>query len=79
MDGKPAGVAGYYLVDGVKMVFSDIAAPLPKTLVWRMAKRFMASVRPPAVCVTNNGRFLERLGWQPAGQSEDGDIYRWLN
>lgn len=73
-DGEVVGLAGRYLLGGRTVIFSDAKPGLPKLAVWRAAKKFMAEVVGPAVCVTeNSGPFLERLGWVKG----EGEEYLW--
>ncbi len=58
------GIAGYYMENGVAVVFTDNRA-LPKMTIWREAIKFMQSLTIPAICrcTETSGPFLERLGW----------------
>lgn len=79
IDGEIAGVAGYYIVNGVAVMFSDSRGDIPAMTVWRESKAMMDSMKIPAVCVAeeNSGPFLKRLGWTYEGPSKDGDVYSW--
>ena len=79
LDGEVVGVAGYYLVGGIAVMFSDTKADIPKLTIWRESKAMMAGMRIPAVCVASDGSgpFLERLGWRHLGPSPDGEVYQW--
>lgn len=79
IDGAVVGVAGYYIANGVAVVFSDAKDGIPKMAIWRAAKAFMADFKLPAICVAeeNSGPFLERLGWVHVGPSEAGEVYQW--
>lgn len=79
VDGEVAGMAGYYIVNGVAVMFSESNRPLPKMTIWRESKAMMDSIKIPAVCTAeeNSGSFLQRLGWEYAGPSPDGDVYTW--
>lgn len=84
LDGKVIGLAGYYLMGGRAFVFSDMdeaMARYPVTIM-REARRLMAGLRLPALCIADparetSGRFLERLGWRLVGPGDEGDIYAW--
>ncbi len=77
--GRVVGVAGYHIVDGVAVMFSDMSEPIPPITIWRESKAFMASMKIPATCIAESysGPFLERLGWVHAGHSADGEVYTW--
>jgi len=79
MDGEVVGVAGYYLIGGAALMFSDSKADLPKMTIWREAKAMMATMKLPAICVATetSGPFLERLGWARIGGYEANEVYSW--
>lgn len=76
-DGEVIGIAGYYLLLGAVLVFSEAKPGIPKMTIWRESLAFMADLKLPAICVAEetSGRFLERLGWHRA--TPDGDVYQW--
>lgn len=78
-DGKPVGLAGYYVEGGKAVMFSDMNDKIPAMTIWRESKAMMARIKIPAVCVaeSNSGPFLERLGWVRVGHSEHGEVYTW--
>ncbi len=78
-DGKPVGVAGYHIEDGVAVMFSDMSDAIPALTIWRESKAMMAAMKIPAVCVAEqqSGAFLKRLGWVHAGPSKHGEVYTW--
>lgn len=78
-DGEVIGVAGYYILNGMAVVFSDSNRPIPKMTIWREALAMMATIKIPAVCVANEGSgpFLERLGWVHVTDDETGGVYSW--
>lgn len=73
------GIAGYYLQSGIVVVFSDNKPEIPKMTIWRQGRALMESLTFPAVCFATetSGPFLERLGWQFAGSTDAGDMYKW--
>jgi hypothetical protein len=72
------GVAGFYVSNGVAVVFSDSTDGIPKLRIWRESLKFMRDLKIPAICTTQgSGPFLERLGWIYVGPSSDGDVYRF--
>lgn len=73
--GKVAGVAGYRVVGGCLLAFSDVAEGVPKMTVWRKAHEFMAMLKRTTYCEGSekSGPFLERLGWQHLGDH----VYRY--
>ena len=77
--GEVVGVAGYYMVNGVAVMFSDKKGDIPKMTIWRESRAMMDKIETPAVCVAEEGAgpFLERLGWQHAGPSSEGEVYTW--
>ncbi len=73
-DGEILGIAGYHLVGGTAVVFSESKPGLPKAAVWRESLKFMADLKRPAVCFSESaGPFLERLGWIKG----EGEEYTW--
>ena len=78
-DGRVVGVAGYHILGGVAVMFSDVSEPIAPITIWRESKAMMASMKIPALCVAESysGAFLERLGWSHAGRSADGEVYTW--
>ena len=84
VDGEVIGIAGYYLRGGAALVFSDMREAMkayPVTIM-REARRLMARIKVPAVCIADpdlpgSGRFLERLGWRFDRRTEEGDQYTW--
>lgn len=72
--GEVVGIAGYYVSDGVAVVFSDIRKGIPKMTIWREALSLMNSLKLPAVCEGSpeSARFLKRLGWS---QVDDGYLF----
>ena len=65
IDDDVVGVAGYWMESGVAVVFSDLRCDVPKTAIWRGAKRFMDILPKRSVCDSTEASrpFLERLGW----------------
>lgn len=80
-NGEVLGLAGWYLAAGKAVVFSDMKPGIPKSLIWREARAFMAELRLPAICVASEGAgpFLERLGWVHVSGSDVGEVYAWHN
>lgn len=84
LDGEVIGIAGYYLKGGAALVFSDMTDAMrayPVTIM-REAKRVMAEIRVPAVCIASSerkgsARFLRRLGWTFARSTDEGEAYAW--
>ena len=78
-DGRVVGVAGYHIINGVAVMFSDVSGDIAPITIWREAKAMMASMKIPAMCVgeSYSGAFLERLGWERAGRSAVGEVYTW--
>lgn len=81
-DGRIVAVLGYYVQDGIARVFSEVREPLPKMTIWREAAAMMARIKVPAVCLADRDhpgscRLLERLGWQHAGTTPEGEVYAW--
>lgn len=76
-DGEVVGIAGYLVAGGVRFAFSetnDKIEEVPKTRIWKEAKKFM-KLLPPCFCESkNSGEFLTRLGWEQVGE---GNIYKW--
>lgn len=79
-DGAVVGVAGYYIINGLAVMFSDSKGDISKMTIWRESKAMMDGMKIPAICVSQDGSgpFLERLGWQYVGPSADGEVYKWL-
>lgn len=79
VDGEIVGVAGYYLMGNVAVMFSDSKGDIPKMTIWRESKAMMDRIKIPAICIAQegSGRFLKRLGWTYAGPSPDGEVYEW--
>jgi len=81
IDGKVVAMIGYWMIAGQAVVFSDIdpLAEAPAIRIWREAKAFMDNLKHDARCVAQEGseRFLESLGWQHIGTSDDGEIFEW--
>lgn len=77
--GEVVGIAGYFLGHGHVVVFSDIREGIPKMTIWREARALMSDVKLPAICIAEetSGPFLERLGWQHVGPSDQGEVYKW--
>lgn len=75
LDGEVVGIAGYYVLNGHALVFSDNRDGIPKMTIWREAVKFMADLKLPAVCLASedSGAFLKRLGWRHV----EGEIYQW--
>jgi hypothetical protein len=78
LDGEAVAIAGYYLTASSAVVFSDIRGDVSKFKIWREAVAAMKDITIPAICVATRGseRFLERLGWEHVGPSEDGEVYK---
>lgn len=73
-DEEIKGVAGYYAMGDMVVVFSDVKEGVPKMTIWRQAKALMESIPGPAICYSNDSKpFLERLGWEDTG---DG-VFKW--
>ena len=81
LDGKLQGIAGYWVVNGTAVVFSDTVpdAEIPRLRIWRESLAFMKQLDMPARCLADetSGRFLARLGWEHLGSSDEGEIYEW--
>lgn len=82
VDGRPAAILGYVLERDFAMVFSEIREALPKKLIVREALALMGGLKVPAGCLADRAhpgscRFLERLGWIPVGEIEQGKVYAW--
>lgn len=87
LDGEPIGIAGYYLIAGRAMVFSDMRDEMKRfpVLIMKLAIEFMGSIQStglPLVCtastkIPNAEKFLQRLGWLHVGPSEAGEVYTW--
>lgn len=75
-DGEIIAMAGYSLVNGHNVVFSDIkgGAKAPKIRVWKEAVRFMSKLTNGVCVAENSSEFLERLGWK---KTEVEGIYSW--
>jgi hypothetical protein len=78
----PAMVAGYWIAGQAAVVFSDIRedAKVSKLRIFKEARHFMNRLNMKAVCVADpgSGPFLERLGWDFTGFTEDKqEVYRW--
>lgn len=84
LDGEVIGIAGYYMRQGWVQAFSDMNDAMrqyPGTIM-REARRFMARLKSPALCIAscsekNAARFLGYLGWRHVGTSEEGEVYAW--
>lgn len=74
-DGEVIGIAGYYVLNGHALVFSDNREGIPKMTIWREAVKFMADLKLPAICLASedSGAFLKRLGWRHV----EGETYQW--
>lgn len=79
IDGKVVGLAGYYLMGGHAVMFSDGKEGIPKMTIWRESVAMMQSMKLPAICFSHDGSgpFLKRLGWTYVGPSPDGEVYKW--
>lgn len=79
LNGEPAAIFGHYVEGGVRVIFLDISAAVPRLTIWRKAKAAMAQIKGPAVCVaaSGSGPFLERLGWAFVADSDEGAVYQW--
>lgn len=82
-DGEVKAVAGYWTMsDGVAVVFSDIAedVQVPPITIARQAVAYLSELDRSALCTAIDERaeaFLQRLGWEHAGTSEEGEVYAW--
>jgi len=81
VDGKLAGIAGYWMAGDQAVVFSDIAedVTIPKLRIMREGLAFMKELDVPARCLADegSGAFLTRLGWEHIGTSDEGEVYQW--
>jgi hypothetical protein len=87
VDGELAAVAGVQFTPTNAVVFSDINTELdlPKMTIWRGAVEMFNKIkelkRPlVAVCTDNymnSPAFLERLGFEFHGNSEEGEVLTW--
>lgn len=78
-DGEILGVAGYYIVGGSAVLFSDVRPDAPKFAIWKQARKYMSEVRIPMICEADesSSAFLKRLGWAYLETVEGKDIYSW--
>lgn len=79
VDGEVVGIGGYWVLNGVAIVFSDVAGDISPIRIWREAVEFMNDLDMPARCVADAGseKFLKRLGWVHLGSSDDGEVFEW--
>lgn len=79
VDGEVVGLAGYYIVDGVAVVFSESNGAIPKQRIWRESLKFMRGLKLRSICsaTETSGPFLKRLGWEYMGPSSNGDMYKF--
>lgn len=85
MDGEVIGIAGTYLGPrGEMVVFSSVGDRMKDfpVEIYRQARRIMARVRPPALCMVDKKherapQFLQRLGWN-ISRTPDGELFGWL-
>ena len=78
-DCEVIGIAGYYIIGSVAVMFSDNKESVPALTIWRESKALMQGMKIPAICFGSekSGPFLKRLGWQYVGSSQDGEVYSW--
>jgi hypothetical protein len=80
-DGEPVAIAGVTIERDKFIAFSDIkeGVSAPKMTIWRTAKKLAEHIKElglPAIATTDNGKFLESIGFQYAGNTENKGIYR---
>ena len=79
-NGEPVAIAGITLERGQFVAFSDIkeGVTAPKMTIWKTARKLAELIKGlnlPAISTTSNGKFLESMGFQYRGESEDKQIY----
>ena len=80
VDGEPAGIGGYRMLNGSFVIFSEIKenVKVSKQTIWRCAKIVMdmiAREKTTMYAVAGNERFCEKLGMKRF----HGETYQWLN
>lgn len=80
-DGEVIGIAGYWVDNGVAVVFSDYdrEAGITPARMWKEAVVYMRNLKMPARCLATPGseKFLTRLGWVHTETTESGEMFEW--
>lgn len=87
VDGEPAGIGGTYHSDGMTVLFCRLTpeAKRKPVLLHKVALDLIRGARERggrlvAVASPNEptaDRWLRRLGFEPAGRCDQGDLYAW--
>lgn len=80
-DGEPVCIAGITIEKDGSTAFSDIkeGVTAPKMTIWKTAKKLTEHIKKlnvPALASTSNGKFLESIGLEYVGETENKKIYR---
>lgn len=80
-DGEPVCIAGITIEPDGFTAFSDMkeGVTAPKMTIWKTAKLLadqLRELRLPALAQTDNGKFLESLGLEYMGETDNKKIYR---